>query len=133
MTNRTLTIQIPEEMYERAQQVAEESHRSIESVVLNTLALLYGALPEEVDLTPLETFTDEQLWRIVWRPLPFALETRLDELSELGDWGKLTDAQKAELDQLVAEVNRYVLIRSKALVVLKKRGHDVESRLLQGA
>jgi hypothetical protein len=37
------------------------------------------------------------------------------------------------LKKLVAEVNRFVLIRSKALLFLKKRGYDIENYLRQNA
>lgn len=129
MTNRTVTLQMPEEVYELAQQVAEESHISLESVVSNSVTIAYGPTRGKPDLKSFETFSDEKLWRVVWRPLSVELEIRLDELSDLGDRGKLTDAQRAELKDLVAEVNRFVLIRSKALAELKKRGHDIESYL----
>lgn len=129
MTNRTVTLQIPEDVYELAQQVAEERHISLESVVSNSVTIVYGPTRGKSDLKSFETFSDEKLWRVVWRPLPVELEIRLDELSDLGDRGALTNAQRSELKDLVAEVNRFVLIRSKALAELKKRGHDIESYL----
>lgn len=129
MTDRTWTIQISKEIYERAQQVAKESHRSIESVVVEGFSLLHGPLPIEVDLAEFESLTDDELWYIVWLRLPFSVETRLETLSDLGDEGKLTDAEREELGQLVRRVDRFVLLRSAALVTLQERGHDVMGRL----
>lgn len=129
MTNRTLTIQIPEKTYESVQQAAELTHQTIESLVVESLSLLHDPLPVEVDLSEFERLSDDELWYLVWRRLPFSLETRLETLSDLGDEGKLTDSEREELSQLVRRVDRYVLIRSAALVTLQERGHDVMGRL----
>ena len=46
MSQSTVELQIPPEIYERARQIARDSNRSIESVLLDGLTLLFGALPD---------------------------------------------------------------------------------------
>ena len=87
------------------------------------------------ELTPqiLETFSDEQLWAIVQRELAWPQDVRLRELTTLGKQGNLSAEEQIEMERLVDQVDRYVLVRSQALLLLKQRGHDVERRLKLGA
>src|SRR5262249_19755394 len=102
--------------------------------VIESLALLFGDLPNTPSLTPqlLQTFSDEQLWAIVHRPLVWPTDVRLQELTALSKYRKLSDGEKVELERLVDHVGRYVLLRSEVLLLLKQRGYDVESRLKLG-
>jgi hypothetical protein len=93
------------------------------------IALLFGDWPEETPLESLEAFTDEQLWAIVYLRLSKPDDERLHTLTEVGQQGQLTQAEEAEMEQLLDAEDRYILLRSQALVLLKQRGHDVESRL----
>jgi hypothetical protein len=58
---------------------------------------------------------------------------RLRELTARVKRASLTEAEQAELEALIDEADRYALLRSRALLVLKGRGHDVEARLKLGA
>lgn len=133
MDKQTVWVELPNDIYEPMQRLAQQRDSSVENVLIGFLKMLISDEFSVADLTPeqLESSSDEELWAIVWRPLATSVDLRLQELSDLADLGKLTDAQREEMARLVAEVDHYVLIRSKALVTLKKRGHDVESRLRQ--
>lgn len=133
MSQSTVELHIPTDVYERAQQIARESNRSIESVLLDGLNLLFGTL-STIDLSPdvLETYTDEQLWAMVYHRLTWPQDTRLRELVEIGKRGQLSADEHAEMERLLVLVDRYMLLRSKALLLLKQRGHDIEQRLQLG-
>ncbi|GIK67126.1 MAG: hypothetical protein BroJett018_49200 [Chloroflexota bacterium] len=135
MDKQAVWVELPSDIYEPMQRLAQQRDSSVENVLIGFLKMLISDEFSVADLTPeqLESYSDEELWAIVWRPLATSVDLRLQELSDLADLGKLTDTQREEMARLVAEVDHYVLIRSKALVTLKKRGHDVESRLRQGA
>jgi hypothetical protein len=135
MTQQPVLIQLPEELYERVRQVAQDSNRPLESILVDSLALLFGDLPDNAELTPqiLATFSDEQLWAIVQRALAWPQDARLRELTMLGKQGILSAQEQTEMERLVDQVDRYVLVRSHALLLLKQRGHDVERRLKLGA
>ena len=133
MSQSTIELQIPPEIYERAQQIAAESNRSVESVLLDGLTLLFGALPDAGILPDeLKNYTDEQLWAIVHQRLAWPQDTRLRELIALGKQGQITRDEQSEMERLIDLVDHQMLLRSEALL-LKRRGHDVEKQLKLGA
>ena len=134
MSRSTIELQIPPEILERAQQIANASNRSVEDVLLDGLTLLFGTLAD-AGITPdeLKKYTDEQLWAVVYQRLAWPQDTRLRELVALGKQGLLSDDEKAEMERLIDLVDRLMLLRSQALLLLKQRGHNVEKRLELGA
>jgi hypothetical protein len=135
MAQQPIILQLPDDLYERVRQIAEESKRPVENILLDSLELLFGNLPDDEALSPsvLGALTDEELWAIVHRPLAWPQDAYLRELTALGKQGDLSAEQRAELERLVNQVDRYVLLRSQVLLLLKQRGHDVERHLKLGA
>ena len=134
MAHQPVTLELPEELYERVRQAAQDSQRSVESVLMDTIALMFASdVSEALSPDDLETLHDEQLWAIVYRPLAWPQDTRLRELTALGKSGALSGDEQAEMEMLIDAVDRYVLLRAKALLLLKERGHDVEHRLKSSA
>lgn len=133
MSASTIELRLPPEIYERANKIATESNRSVESVLLDGLALPFGELPD-TSLSPdqLQTFSDEQLWAVVYQRLAWPQDNRLQELVELGKQGRLDPDEKAEMERLIDLVDHQMLVRSEALLLLKQRGHDVEAELKLG-
>ena len=134
MNPSLIELQIPQEILERARQIATESNRSVESVLLDAIALLFGTLPNNsLSLDELKTYNDEQLWAIVHQRLLLPQDTRLRQLVELGKQGLLSDDEKGEMQDLMDLVDHQMLLRSEALLLLKQRGHDIEQKLRLGA
>ena len=133
MSRQSVTLDLPDELYARIRQAAEENRIPLENMLVDSIELLFGDLPANEPLGNLESLTDEQLWAVVYRQLAFPQDARLRELTLIGKHGSLTSDEQAEIEQLVAYVDRYILLRSQALTLLKKRGHDVERRLKLGA
>lgn len=126
-----IELHIPLEIYKRASQIAHDSNRSIESVLLDGLALLFGALPDSgISPDELSAYTDEQLWAIVHQRLAWPQDTRLRELIALGKQGQLTEDEKVEMERLIDLVDYQMVLRSEALLLLKQRGHDVEKQFV---
>ena len=134
MSQSTVELHIPSDIYERARQIAAESNRSLELVLLDSLALLFGNLPD-TSLSPdtLKAYTDEQLWAVVHQRLASPQDARLRELIALGKQGRLSNDEEAEMERLIGLVDHHMLLRSEALLLLKQRGHDVESQMKLGA
>ena len=57
MTEAPILLHLPAELYERLREIADDSQRPVESVLIDSLTLLFGNLPA---ITPeqLETYTD---------------------------------------------------------------------------
>ncbi len=129
MTNRTVTLQIPEVIYELAEQIAGISDMSTEDVLLDRLTSSLTDFSLDLSDQDLETLSDDQLWALVMSPFGIAQRLRLRELNLIGKQGELTDEEDAEMERLLDEVDDYVLRRSSALLILKQRGHDIETQL----
>jgi hypothetical protein len=135
MHQHSVTLDFPEELYKRIREAAEENRMPLESMLLESIALMYGDSLADNDLSPeaLEQLADDQLWAIVHRQLVLPLDIRLRQLTALGKSGSLSNDEQAEMERLIAEVDRCVVLRSNALLLLKTRGYDVEQRLKIGA
>ena len=134
MSHSTIELQIPAEIVERAQQIAKNNNRSVESILLDGLSLLFGTLPDtDISTDTLKNYSDEQLWAVIYQRLALPQDTRLRELIALGKQAQITDDEKAEMERLIDLVDHQMLLRSEALLLLKKRGHDVETTLKLGA
>lgn len=82
-------------------------------------------LPSGLDA--LERYTDEQLWAVARHGIPQAQLHRRQELLDQRAARPLTTAEQRELDDFIDQYDRYILYRSKALLILKQRGHDMEA------
>ena len=134
MSRSAIELPIPSEIYERAQQIAKDSNRSAESVLLDGLTLLFGTLPDaSTSPDELKDYTDDKLWAVVHQRLAWPQDTRLRELVALGKQGQITSDEKAEMERLISLVDHQMLLRSEALLLLKQRGYDVEKQLKLGA
>jgi hypothetical protein len=130
--SQAIELQVPAEIVERAEQIAKESNRSIETVLIEALSLLFGSSEAEISPKDLQNYTDERLWALVYQNLAWPQEVRLRELLALGKAGQLNEKEKASLEQLIKHVDHLTLIRSTAMLLLKQRGYDVEARLSLG-
>lgn len=129
MSHQPKVLEIPNEIYEWAREIAQESHLSTEAVLLEGLAFMSGKYPENLSEEQLEELPDYLLWALVWRPFDVARKLRMRELTAMSKEGDLTDLEDAELKQLLDEYDDYILRRSTALLILKRRGYDIEARL----
>ena len=128
MDRQPITVKLPDELYERIRQIAEESDRSLEAVVVESLDLLFSETAG-VALQALANYSDDRLWALVHRHMSRAESTRLVDLSRQSRTSALTARQQEELDHLLERVDRDLLLRSEALRLLKARGHSVERYL----
>ena len=134
MEEPTVELKVPAAIYERAEAIASESDRSAESVILDSLSLLFGALPDmELEPEALKNFEDEQLCALVYQRLAWPQDTRLRELMRLGQLGQVTDEEIVEMEALIDLVDHQMLLRSEALLLLQQRGHDINRLLKLGA
>ncbi len=133
MNRSTIELEIPEDVYEQARDIARCGNRSVESVLQDGLSILF-CTSSEVEVSPdsLVDFSDEQLWEVVHRRLSWAKDSRLRTLMALGKEGRMSDQERQELEHIVAVVDRQMLLRTKALVLMKQRGHDIETYLELG-
>ncbi len=127
MNEPTVELKVPASIFERAEAIASERACSAESVMLDALALHFGEQPDTgLDPEAMQSLEDERLWALVQRRLTPKQDARLRELLDLGNRGRIHSKDEAELSQLVALVDEQMVLRSKALVLLQRRGHDID-------
>ncbi len=133
-STQSVSVELPEDLYQRIRELAERSDSSVEAVVREGLEEVYGAgSPSTGTLRArLQAFRDEELWAVVHQRLNVLERARLDELSARAEREKLSDSEQAELNSLMDQVDLLMLLRSHALLLLKERGHDI-ARYLPGA
>jgi len=130
MEQKTVTLNIPADVYERVRQKAEAANRSLEVVVAESLNLLYGDFAADDDfihlLERLPTFADNELWVVVYSRLSDEQVQQMNTLSEKRKVGSVSVQEQGTLDELIELIDRQMLLRSRALRLLKERGQDIE-------
>ena len=130
MERATIELEVPSAVLDVARSIAEAQNSSVEAVLQDGFEMFLAAAPSRaLALKSMEAFSDEQLWAIAHRPLSWAHDLRWRELQVVNKRGALTAEESAEMDELLAARDRQVLLRSKALVLMKRRGHDIDSYL----
>ena len=131
MATQTVNRELPEEMYQRFKGVAAVTHRSLESVIYQTIR---GNLPPALDDLPpgqqdlaadLQLLDDEGLWAVAKERLPASQWQRHQHLLHKAEVDALTSAEQAELAGLREATDRFVIRRSYALALLKWRGYTI--------
>ena len=127
MKRSTIELEIAPEIEEHVRVIAEGENCSIESILQEGLALLFGNdSVAEYLLDRLSDCTDEQLWALIYQRLTPSQDCRMRELLERGTEGTITKQENMELNYYVDLVDRQMLLRSRALFLLKERGHDID-------
>jgi hypothetical protein len=89
------------------------------------------ALPPDIEqeLLAMVLFSDEELWRAARMTAPADKVERMQLLVEKQQLEGLTEAEKQEAFFLSHFFTRVMLVRGKAAVLLKERGHDIDHLL----
>jgi hypothetical protein len=135
VSTQSVSVELPDDLYRRIREVAERNKRSVESVLRESLEVMFGAAsmaPEDMQAL-LEHYRDDQLWAVVYQRLAWPRKERLQELMTKGEEGELSGAEQEELEVLLDEVDRYTLVRSQALHLLEQHGQDVQHYWTMGA
>jgi hypothetical protein len=131
MSDYTVTLTIPETVYTRAQEMAEHTAQPVEEVLLSSLVEVFddaNRLPpdEQAELEALAHLSDDTLWTIAAERMPAAQQERLSLLLALNKRGVLSEAEDAELDNLLERGDRLTLRKAEAAVILTRRGYQVD-------
>ncbi len=130
MKRSTVELEIAPEIEDHVRVIAAGENCSIESILQEGLALLFGSDSiVEVLLDRLSHCTDEQLWALIHQRLTRSQDSRMRELLNGGTAGTLTEQEHAELRYFVDLVDRQTILRSRALALLQERGHDIDAYL----
>jgi hypothetical protein len=137
MSGKSITLDLPEDLYERVRQVAEQSQRPLERVLVESIRLLFVLPSTATDvvtiLAAMPSYSDAQLWAVVYQRLAWPQSQRLHELSAKNKREELPENEQSELEYLLTLNDHAMLLRSEALLLLQNRGHDLATYLERGA
>ena len=135
VTTQAISIELPEEIFQRLKEAATLAKRPLEDVIFQTIQGNLPPVPD--DLTPkhrdlvadLQRLSDDALWAIGKEPLPTAQWQRHQRLLQRSEQDLLTVDEEAELAGLREATDRFVTRRSYAMALLKWRGHTIPAIL----
>jgi plasmid stability protein len=130
MPAQTMTLDVPEAIYQRLQKRAQQKKRSVEDELLEVLATAVPVgdeLPADLAdaVSPLALLEDQALWRAARSRLPAETAAQLEALHFKRQREGLSEAEAQTLAHLVRQYERAMLIRAQAAALLHARGHDI--------
>lgn len=117
MAVHAVTLELPDEIYQRAQYVAKTTQRSLEEVVCEWIRP-----PIQVAALDLERLSDDELRQIARANLPSGHAHRLQELLAVQQQRSLSADEQREAVALVEQEDSVTLQKARALFLLKQRG-----------
>jgi hypothetical protein len=127
MSDYILTI--PEDIYTRARQIAEDTSQAIDQVIiehLKNLPLMPSLPPdEEAELAALKHLSDDALWTIAREQMPSDLQLQMQTLMDKNSRGTIAPEEYAQLEVLVERGQKLMLRKSEAAALLVQRGYKV--------
>ena len=132
MSVRTVTLKLPEHLYERLETQAQAATRSVDEIVVQALARSLPPLVEEdlppalqAELEAMEHLSDEALWQIAESTMNRDKVALYDVLLERHQSGNLTPEGQECLTQLREEAEALMLRKAHAYALLQSRGHKL--------
>jgi hypothetical protein len=130
MTIQSVTVNLPEVIYERLQHVAASANRPLEEIVFQSIQ---GNLPPALEDLPsdlrqellaLRTLTNQELWAIAKTEVVSALWSHHQDLLQKKQTKGLSTEER-ELMCLRNTADQLVMRRSYAMALLKWRGYSL--------
>ncbi len=116
-----ITLNLPDELYRRAQQLAARSGREVADILTATLA---ATLPNDTTEPPkrVEQLDDREILALAESQMNERLEARMSVLLEVQQAGTLDDAEAFELSLLLYRYQEGSLRKAEALAEAVRRG-----------
>lgn len=133
MANHPVTIEIPDDVYERVQRIAQERAQPVEQVLTDHLSGTFSvlaALPvdEQAELAAFRLLSDDTLRDLAGAQMTRQEQDRALYLGDRTSRGTITPEERGEYERLVEQGNRLILRKAWAAGVLLDRGHRVCSQ-----
>ncbi len=130
MAINSVTLQLPDSSYKRAQRAAMLLNRSIEDLLESMLNSALPALDDTstnlaTEMAQLPTLLDAELWRVARSQMRAEDEALLHELLDVQAERQLSTEEARQLENLYHQAGRLTLIKSQAYTLLHQRGYSV--------
>jgi hypothetical protein len=130
MSHPVLTLELPEDVYERVRRAAKGMNQTVEKALVDIVRAATPSLEKvpgeyRAELESMEDLGDDELWGISRTRFAPAKQRRMERLLDKHQRGELTDRERRAMAELRSAGDRIMLRRSYATLLLKYRGHRV--------
>jgi hypothetical protein len=131
MPTETITLQIPEIIYQRLVNTAHATQRPLEEVILHSLQVgsppVWDDVPEEfqAEIAALDKLDDHTLWQIFHTHKTAADMEEYNTLLEKNSSGTLTESERLNLISLRYQADLFMLRKAQSAVLLRWRGYSL--------
>ena len=115
MSEQTITVTLPNSVYDRIRTTALVTSLTSEEIIKQSVMLLLPAFESDISpnlrlsLTKLSLLADIQLWKTANSVMKNSQQIRLEKLAELQKHRTLTENEQSELDSLMDEAQQIML------------------------
>jgi hypothetical protein len=118
-----ITITLPDEVYQRAEQFARLANRDVASVLADTIQFSIPPVRADLlDLEPVSNLTNEQVLALAELQMEPSQDRRLSELLDRQQSGLLMEDERLELQSLMQIYQGGLLRKATAISEAVKRG-----------
>lgn len=129
MTHQTITIDLPESVYQQFRQASETVHRPMDEIVAEAVVAATPATAVTQTmrsaLAQLAYLNDAALWQAARSTMTVEQRERLATLRYEQQRIGLTTSEQAEEESLQKLYRETILVRAQAASLLKQRGYDI--------
>lgn len=131
MSTAMITLEIPENIYQRLIFTANATQRPLEEIILQVLKVgsppVWDNVPEEFqgDLANLDQLDEHSLWEIATSKKTHSELEYYQFLLNKNKEGTLTEIENLELNKLRYECDLFMLRKAQAAALLHWRGYHV--------
>lgn len=130
MTVHSVTIELPQSVYEQIEQAAHKRKRPLDQLLVEAITAVAPVLdtaPPSLRsaLAQMAYLNDAALWQAARTSMPPEQRTRLEQLHDKAQQKALTPAEEEEEEALLKLYRETLLVRAQAAVLLSQRQYDV--------
>jgi hypothetical protein len=119
----SVTINLPDDVYRRAERFAHFANRDLPSVLADTLTCSLPPISAEIDtFPPISDLSNQQVMALTQLEMEPAQDVRLSELLDKQQSGTLNPTDPQELEDLMQIYRERLLRKATALAEAVKRG-----------
>ena len=130
MKQQVITVELHEDVYRHMKRTARGMKQPMKQVLVRIVKAAMPSLekvPPEYrpELEAMEALSDEELWKMAESQVSAARQRQLMHLLQKNERSALTERERQLLTRLRTEIDRLMLRRSYAYLLLKYRGHRI--------
>ncbi|MBN3908184.1 MAG: hypothetical protein HWQ35_17060 [Nostoc sp. NMS1] len=118
-----IIINLPDEIYQRAERFARLANRDVASILVDTIQLSIPPVSGDItELEPVFALSDQQVLMLTELQMESEQDARLSELLDRQQSGTLSEGDRSELQTLMQVYQEGLLRKATALSEAVKRG-----------